>query len=104
MMKPARPLSRSASASQVNSLPFRRTFVGAGGGVVSVTFVSFTYCIHALAIGSFGSQRALAESPVNFAAGVASAPPNGASHAPSAGIGCSDLPGIFGRRADRQAS
>jgi hypothetical protein len=38
--------------------PGRVTVMGAGGGVVSVTAVSLTYCIQARAIGSFGSQAA----------------------------------------------
>ena len=104
MTKLASPLSRSASASQVSLLPCTRTFVGAGGGVVSATFVSLTYCIHAFAIASFGSHAALSGSPANFAAGTASPPVDGASHALSVGMATSGSPAAFGSRALRQAS
>ena len=49
--------------------------------MVSGTFVSLTYSIHAFAIASFGSHAALSGSPANFAAGTASPPVGGASHA-----------------------
>jgi hypothetical protein len=55
------PLSRSASASQVSSLPLTRTFVGAGGGVVSGTAVSLTYCIHARATARSAATRPSAD-------------------------------------------
>src|SRR5262245_16987091 len=104
MMKLANPLSRSASASQLISLLLTRTFVGAGGGVVSPTAVSLTYCIHALAIDSFGSQPACNGSPANFAAGTASSAVTFASHVSAVDIAVSALPPSLGNRADRQAS
>src|SRR5438874_8262619 len=106
MRKLASPLSRSASASQVSSFPFRRRFVGAGGGVVSVTAVSLTYCIQAFAMASFGSHAALGGSPANFAAGAAatSLPVMGASHALSVGMALSESPLAFGKRTLRHAS
>src|SRR6516165_4047516 len=104
MRKLARPLSRSASASHVSVLPFSRTPVGAGGGVVSDTFVSLTYSIHAFASASFGSHAALSGSPGYFAAGAASVPVGGASHAPSVGMATSGSPAVFGSRAPRHAS
>src|SRR5262245_12739322 len=104
MRKLAIPLSRSASARHVSVLPCIRTSVGAGGGVVSDTFVSFTYSTQAFAIVSFGSHAALSDSPAYFAAGSASPPVNGASHAVFVGIGRSGSPAAFGNRALRQAS
>jgi hypothetical protein len=104
MMKLASPLSRSASASQVSLLPCRRTFVGAGGGVVSDTFVSLTYSIHAFASASFGSHAALSGSPAYFAAGTASVPVGGASHTLSVGIATSGSLAVSGSRALRHAS
>src|SRR5438105_12303724 len=104
MMKLARPLSRSASASQVSSFPLRRRLEGAGGGVSSVTAVSLTYCIQALAIAAFGSQAAVSGSPANFAAGTARGLVIDASQAWSAGMGWSAAPLTFGKRALRQAS
>src|SRR3954451_21773617 len=104
MMKLARPLSGSASASQVSLLPWTRSFLGAGGGVVSETLVSLTYSIHALATASLGNQAALRGSPGYFAAGTASPPVTGPSHALSAGIARSGPLASFGRRALRQAS
>ena len=44
--------------------------VGAGGGVVSVTAVSFTYWAHDLAMASFGSHTERLSAPENFAAGT----------------------------------
>jgi hypothetical protein len=81
-----------------------RTFVGAGGGVASVTFVSLPYSIHAFATSSFGSQAALNGSPAYFAAGTASPPGSGASHARSVGIARSGSPAVLGSRSVRQAS
>src|SRR5262245_48196624 len=104
MTKLASPLSTSASASHVSLLPWTRTFVGAGGGVVSVTLVSLTYSTQAFATSWFGSHAALSGSPVNFAAGAASPPRTGASHAPSAGTGRSGSPTALGRRAPSVAS
>ena len=71
---------------------------------MSVTAVSLTYCIQAFAIASFGSQAAFSGSPANFAAGTASLPVTGASHAPLGRHGCERLAAAFGRRAVRQAS
>ena len=59
---------------------------GAGGGVRSVTAVSFTYCIQAFAIASFGSHTAWSGLPANFAAGTASPRGRGASHAGAVGM------------------
>src|SRR5215471_7581740 len=104
MMNPARPLSRSASASQVISLPLTRTFVGAGGGVLSATAVSLTYCIQSVAIASLGNQPACSGSPANVADGTASLSVTLATHAPLVGGGWSGPPGAPGRRAFRQPS
>src|SRR5215813_9618608 len=103
-MKLASPLSRSASASHVSEFPFRRTPVGAGGGVVSDTSVSLTYSIQAFAIASFGSHAALSGSPEYFAAGAASVPVGGASHASPVGMATSGSPADFGSRALRHVS
>src|SRR3954468_10872726 len=103
-MKPASPLSRSASASQLNWLPFNRKFDGAGGAVVSVTEVSLTYCIHDRAMVSFGSHAAFSGSPAKAETGTASVPVTGASHAWSVGMSFSGSVETSGKRAVRQAS
>src|SRR5262249_686730 len=92
------------SASHVTLLPCTRTAVGAGGGVVSDTFVSLTYSIHAFASASFGSHAALSGSPLNFSAGTASLPVGGASHALSVGMAAGGAPAVFGSRPVRHAS
>src|SRR6185295_12585194 len=104
MMKWARPLSASASASQVNSLPFTRRFVGAGGGVTSVTAVSLTYCAHARAMALLGSQTDRSLTPMNFADRTGSTNPapaagSGASQAAVAGIALRGAPAFAGKRA-----
>src|SRR5258705_11473017 len=70
------PLSKSAWADQVSSIPFSvaETFtsVGAGGGVVSETAPVLVYSIQALAMDSLGRQLASVGLPWNFAAGTAS--------------------------------
>src|SRR5262245_27696245 len=104
MTKLASPLSRSASISQVNSLPTIRKFVGAGGGLRSTTVVSLTYSIQDRAIASFGNQQAFDASPSNFAAGSASIPVGTASQAPSVAMAWSGWPLTFGKRALRHAS
>src|ERR1043166_3771265 len=63
MANPPMPLSKSASASHVISMPSpafaeMRTRDGSGGGVVSATVPVFTYCIQAFATTSFGSHTA----------------------------------------------
>ena len=49
------------------------TFVGAGGGVVSLVAPVVTYSVHARATRSFGSQTAMFALPLNCAAGTACA-------------------------------
>ena len=88
------PLSKSTSASQTISVPCSpfadtRTSNGAGGGVVSLVAPVFTYSIHAFATASFGNQTASAALPLKSAAGFASSPNNGASHALLVSIGLS---------------
>src|SRR5262249_56973515 len=97
-------LARWAWASPAGVFPFGRRPVGAGGGVVSDTFVSLTYSIHAFAIASFGSHAALSGSPRNFAAATASVPVGGASHASPVGMATSGSPAAFDSRAPRHAS
>src|SRR5437764_725731 len=89
MLKHASPLSRSASASHVTSFPLSRTLVGAGGGVVSATFVSLTYCIHAFAIASFGNHPSLRRSPAYSVARTTLVPVSCESHALSVVIAVS---------------
>ncbi len=66
--KPARPLSRSASASQVSLSPRTRRFVGAGGGVESLVALSLVYCIHASDRLVRQPDRLSARSPLKSAA------------------------------------
>src|SRR5713226_9555389 len=71
-MNPPMPLSKSASALQVISVPDcvedTCTLVG-GGGVASPVEPVLTYSIHDLATASFGSQTASVGSPLYSAAG-----------------------------------
>jgi hypothetical protein len=111
MMKPARPLSKSASASQVNATApwsaraLRST--GAGGGEVSLVAPVLIYSAHRRATDAFGSHTASLALPENFVAGFGSSPApliRGASQACFAGIGLSGAPGRFGNRSARHAS
>src|SRR6266852_6489225 len=72
-MNPPMPLSKSASALQVISVPDcvedTCTLIGGGGGVASLVEPVLTYSIHALATASFGSQTASVGSPLYSAAG-----------------------------------
>src|SRR5262245_1900908 len=104
MMKWARPLSRSASASQDREAPCTLRFVGDGGGVVSDTRVSLTDCIHSLAMASLGNQIACVASPLKELAGTASVDPIAASQAVSFARERNSPPLFFGSRASRQAS
>src|SRR6266849_7371636 len=99
MMNPPMPLSKSASAVQVISVPdcvdAACTLEGGGGGVESPSEPVLTYSIHALATVSFGIQTASAGSPLYSAAGRAAPPIKGASHALLESTGlrvCSLLP------------
>src|SRR4051794_32651714 len=106
MTNPARPLSKSASASQVSSpASLMRRFFGGGGGVASSVAPVLMYSLHALATAAFGSQMDDFMSPLNSPAGWALALSMEASHADLAFI-CRSGPAepvVFGRRCDRQA-
>src|SRR4029077_13741961 len=83
---PPIPLSKSASASHVISLPplpleVTRTLNGGSGGVTSATVPFLTYSIQILATCSFGSQTASRGVPLKEEAGSAVWPRKGASQA-----------------------
>src|SRR6202049_235337 len=90
-MKPPSPLTISASASHVISLPlftsacartlFTRRLTGAGGAPASLTVPVRTYSIQVFAVASFGNHAALLGSPLNSAAAAAVSPNGVASHA-----------------------
>ena len=110
-MKPRMPLSKSATASHVISIPPSPlgeafTLKGAGGGVVSLDGPVFTYSAHAFATASFGNQTASLGSPWNSAAGRGSSPIKGANHAllMSTGLRVWSVASFSGNRIARQAS
>src|SRR5260370_14843519 len=85
-MKPPSPLTISASASHLISLPgfasaFARQLIGWGGRPASLTVPVLTNSIHIFAVASFGNHAALLGSPLNSAAGIAVSPNGVASHA-----------------------
>ena len=104
MMKRASPLSRSASASQLSSLPFDSQVRRRGRRCGVGQAVSLTYCIQARAIGLVRQPRSLQGITVKlrsrdgFEAGDRSQPRTVGRH------GLSGSPLTFGSRALRQAS
>src|ERR1700682_4829990 len=108
-MKPPIPLSKSASAFQLTSMPRSpletRTSKGTGGAVVSVVAPVLTYSIHALATAAFGNHTASLALPLYSDAGRVVSFRNAASHALLISTGrrvCSLLP-LFGNRIARVA-
>jgi len=84
--KACSPLSKSATAAQVISIPssplgVALTWNGTGGGVVSATAPVFTYSLHAAATRSVGSHTASFAFPLYDAAATALSPSRSASQA-----------------------